>query len=99
MSKKHWKNVGWMALVIAVLLLILAVAGCSGQRTTLADGTVIDTWCIAREFSSQGAELYIVSEPNSMTYWLLLGRHKSKTSAGKIKATHPTGIGIELVTE
>ncbi len=100
MKKGHTKNVFICIVVIVLLCAILMLSGgCSGQRTTLPDGTVIDTWCIAREFSSQGSELYYHADPNGTTYWLLLGTHKSKTSAGKIKATHPTGIGIEVVTE
>ncbi|HEG44649.1 hypothetical protein LCGC14_3009600 [marine sediment metagenome] len=105
MKKGQIKNVLFCIVVIILLCWLLTMAGgCSGQRYRkyVVDDTGalvkvidIDTWCILREFSSKGSSLVITSG----RYDLTMGDHQSKTSAGKLKATHPTGIGIEFKTE
>lgn len=97
--RKQLRNAAvWSALIM------LTATGCSGQRYTKtvlgADGRavkviVIDTWCMFREFSSEGSSLVVTRGK----YDLAMGDHRSKTSAGKLKATHPTGVGIEIETE
>lgn len=109
MKKEHIKNILFCIAFIALLCLILLWSGgCGDQRCQKwvvgDDGRPvrvldIQTRWFLREFSSKNAKLRVTDDPNSFEYTVTVGGHQSKTSAVKLKATHPTGIGIEIETE
>lgn len=108
-QKRIRKNVLFcIGLIILLCLILMACGGCGDQRCQKwvvgDDGRsvkVLDirTQWFLREFSSKNAELRITDDPNSFEYMVTVKGHWSKTSAGKLKATHPTGIGIEFETK
>lgn len=90
------------AIVIAVIAAIgslMAVGGCSEQVTEVtADRIYVRTSCFLREFSNSGGKL-TVKGPDGRWYELVLGDHESKSSAGKVRIVHPSGIAGEVVVE
>ncbi|HEG42819.1 MAG TPA: hypothetical protein ENH94_02105 [Phycisphaerales bacterium] len=109
MKKGQVKNVLFCVLLIILMCAMLMwLGGCGDQRCQKwvvgKDGRAVKvldirTQWFLREFSSKNAKLHITDDPNSFEYTITVKGHQSKTSAGKIKAIHPTGIGIEIVTE
>ncbi len=94
----NWKNFNY-GLVIAIILCLLfwltLLGGCSGQRYTkqvldndgkLVKVIVIDTWCILREFNSDGSSLII----KDGLYQLQLN---DESNSSKVRVVTPYGTG------
>lgn len=103
----NWGFVLAMLLIFAVVIgvivgiaSLLAIGGCSEQVTEVtADRMYVRTSCFMREFSNSGGKL-VVEDPNSgRRYELTFGDHDSKSSAGKVRLVHPSGIAGEVVIE
>ncbi len=96
-----------VVVVIVVVGSLLAAGGCSEQSTRLVrldkdlrpiDVVEIRTSVFLREFSSSGGKLTIVG-PDGWRYELTFDDHESKSSAGKVRLVHPSGMGGEVGIE
>lgn len=93
--KKSRYMIGWYLFIITCTL-VGCLCGCSGQRYTKqildSDGKlvkviVVDTWCILRNFSSDGSMLTV----KKGLYQLKLDSHESKSF--KVEVVTPYGTG------
>jgi hypothetical protein len=90
MSTKQWNVVGICVIIIAMLIVMVVTAGCSGGKAVVTEydnlgnrtkQMVVDPYVLARDVINNGGELWLeVSEDGSILYWLVLGDHASKVS-------------------
>lgn len=78
-------------------LILILLCGCAGSRTTIKDGEIVfDHWCMFRDFEIDAGEIYVVAEPDSVTYWLIVGDYKSRVSPENAKTLKELPKGVLL---
>lgn len=96
-----------IAVIVMVGWAITMLSGCSEQSTRLVrfdenlrptEVVEIKTSVFLREFSSSGGKLVIIG-PDGWRYELTFDDHESKSSAGKVRLVHPSGVAGEVVIE